>query len=365
MHDKSHYLSEILVATTWECNLHCSYCFVRQHGLSAKCKQMSPELAVRVVDSLDSGLTHVETICLHLYGGEPLDNLPALEAMVKRAGEKSPGRFRFAVTTNGVVADSSVYELLEKGRFQVILSIDGPETIHDECRRTTDGKPTHASVLRFLEGLRSKTHCWVRGSAVVRSGWSLMQAVTYLYNLPVDAVKAQIARVQTGTPYALNDFEKQNYLRELEEIGKLVISDLKAGRTPKDDRFSSRVLQLLKGEKRYSFCGAGYTIFGITPEGIVLPCVLINRNEIELGHIDDDPAIWLRKGEKWRESHRNRTECLSCSALPLCGGGCYAINSVCGDEECEIIRKNCEVATSIYQHFRSNPEALLALAGIV
>ena len=41
---------------------------------------------------------------------------------------------------------------------------------------------------------------------------------------------------------------------------------------PRDDRYSSRVLQLLKGDRRDAFCGAGDTIFGITPSGDVLPC---------------------------------------------------------------------------------------------
>jgi uncharacterized protein len=67
--EPGHHLAEVLVATTWECNLGCSYCFVRQRGLSAAAMGMSPALAVRVVDALDEGLTDVEAICLHLYGG--------------------------------------------------------------------------------------------------------------------------------------------------------------------------------------------------------------------------------------------------------------------------------------------------------
>jgi hypothetical protein len=50
--------------------------------------------------------------------------------------------------------------------------------------------------------------------------------------------------------------------------------------------------------------------------------------------------------------------------LALCGGGCPAILPVCGAEECELVRKNCEVAVGIYDHFRANPEVLLGLAGI-
>ena len=233
--EQPHYLAEVLVATTWECNLRCAYCFVRDRSLSIGGQRMSPDLAVRVVDALDIGLTHVETICLHLYGGEPLTNLPAMEALVKRAGEKATGRFRFALTTNGTNASVAALKLLEAGHFQVVLSIDGPAEIHDECRRTMAGKTTHASVMRFLRNLRSQTTCWVRGSAVVRSGWSLAQANAYLRSLPVDAIKAQAVRLPSGTPHALGEAEKRVYLNDLETIGYQVISELEAGRIPQDD----------------------------------------------------------------------------------------------------------------------------------
>jgi uncharacterized protein len=144
-----------------------------------------------------------------------------------------------------------------------------------------------------------------------------------------------------------------------------VISDIEEGHLPKDDRFSNRVLQLLTGKRRESFCGAGYTTFGITPKGIVLPCILMDEKESELGHINDEAAGWLHNGEKWRQEHNIRNECSDCSALQLCGGGCYAITPVCGEEECEIVRKNCEIASMIYNHFKTEPEKLLVLAGIL
>ena len=359
-----HYLAEVLIATTWECNLRCAYCFVRRNELSADSQRMSPDLAVQVVDALDAGLAHVEAICLHLYGGEPLTNLPALEALVKRAGEKRPGRFRFAITTNGAGASPAALDLLEAGHFQIVLSIDGPAVIHDECRRTIGGAPTHASVMHFLQDVRSKTHCWVRGSSVVRSGWRLAQADAYLRTLPVNAIKAQAVRLPAGAPYTLSEAEKQAYLDDLEAAGRQVIAELEAGRPPLDDRFSSRVLQLLKGTERRSFCGAGDTAFGITPDGTVLPCVLIDPATARLGHIADEPTVWLEAGRRWLANRRTGARCKKCPALPLCGGGCPAMMPVCGDDECDLVRKNCEVAVAIYEHFRANPIALLPLAGI-
>lgn len=357
-------VAEILIATTWECNLRCAYCFVRRNEILSPVDRMSPELAERAVDSLDKGLSHVETICLHLYGGEPLTNIPALEAMVRRAAAKKAGRFRFAITTNGTIVDSRAFELLDKGKFQVIISIDGPEQIHNACRVTASGKATHGKVMAFLDGIRNRTACWVRGSAVVRSGWGLKEANEYLLSLPVDAVKAQAVRLKPGSKHGLTESEKSVYLRDLEVIGKQVIDELEAGRQPRDDRFSSRVLQLLTGKKRKAFCGAGRTTFGITPEGRVLPCILIRDQGSVFGHIDDDPKIWLSNAKKRTSRRHVGGTCEECDALPLCGGGCQAVIPVCGEDECDIVRKNCEIARMIYRRFEKQPMPLLLLAGI-
>jgi uncharacterized protein len=357
--------AEVLVATTWRCNLRCSYCFVQECDLARGGARMSPQLAARVLDALDQGLSDVESVCVHLYGGEPLTNLPALRAMVERAEEKTPGRFSFAITTNGTCGSEAAVALLGRGRFQVILSVDGPAAVHDECRRTAGGGATHARVLEFLGQLRARTECRVRGSSVVRSGWSLARAESYLRTLPVDAIKAQAVRGPEGTPYALSAAEKAAYLDDLEELGRQVVAELEADRVPLDDRFSNRVLQLLAGFERESFCGAGESTFGVTPTGEVLPCVLMEAEGHRLGHVDGDPAVWRQAGERWRQRRQApRPECRGCPALPLCGGGCPALLPVCGADECDYVRRCCQVAAGIYRHFRARPEKLLTLAGI-
>lgn len=356
--------AEVLVATTWKCNLRCSYCFVKDRTSEQNENVMSPKTAQRLVDVLDSGLNHVESICVHLYGGEPLTNLPALRALVEAAEEKPAGRFNFAITTNGSLLSDEIIELLDRGRFQVILSLDGPPEVHDDCRRTQSGNPTHAKVMEFLDALKSRTQCWVRGSSVVRKGWRLRDAERYLRGLTVDMIKAQAVRVADSNTFALSDQEKQFYLDDLEDVGRTVIKELEAGVRPVDDRFSNRVLQLLQGSARDSFCGAGDTTFGFMPDGSVAPCVLLETEDQILGHIDEDPAVWITAGKRWKQERKKFEECATCSALPLCGGGCPAILPVCGANECEITRKNCEIAQQIYHHFADRPESLLTLAGI-
>lgn len=355
--------AEVLVATTWQCNLACSYCFIedRRDGAS---KRMTPDLAERLIDSLNEGLAGAEDIVVHLYGGEPLSNLSAVEALIERARRYTTGRFRFAITTNGTIRSDEAIELLERGAFDIVLSIDGPAAVHDERRRTAAGKPTHAQVMEFLSAVRGRTQCRVRGSAVVRSGAPLKAAVDYLSSLPLDAIKAQAVRAPEGDPSALTDEERNEYMRDLDAIGDRVIADLEAGRQPLDDRFSARALQMLAGGVRERFCNAGDGVFGVTPDGVVLPCVLLEPQGNTLGHIQDPPQVWLDAGKRWRAERGPRSECGSCAALPYCGGGCPAVLAVCGADECGLVRKNVEVARRICDHFDDRKTVLLGLAGI-
>ena len=357
--------AEVLVATTWQCNLRCSYCFVENRTAPAAAQQpMSSLLAQQTVDALHDGFSDVEQVSIHLYGGEPLTNLSALNAMVRRAATYPSGRFSFAITTNGTLCSSEAVELLHEGRFQVILSIDGPARIHDAVRRTATNTTTHNKVMEFLRTLRRDTCCSVRGSSVVRSGWSLSEASAYLRTLPVDTIKAQAVRSSANAAHTLSETEFRAYLNDLDKIGDQVIEDIASGTMPLDDRFSARVLQLLAGIERESFCGAGRTMLGVNPDGTIVPCVLMGKNAPVLGHVQDDPSTWRRNGLEWCNTAAQPATCEECSARSLCKGGCPAVMAVCAESECEITRKNCDIALRIFRHFRNDPLKLLILAGI-
>ncbi|MCP4157060.1 MAG: radical SAM protein [bacterium] len=356
---------EVLIANTWSCNLRCKYCFVKTNRVEKIEADMTVETATRAIDALDEGLgDFAERICMHLYGGEPFINLDAIEAMIERASQKKTGRFSFAVTTNGTLLSDRLINILEAGKFNIILSIDGPPEIHDECRITAKGAPCHSDVLEFLENVKKRTSCHVTGSSVIRSGSRMIKVQEYLRSLPIDAIKAQAVRAPMGSPYVLTPEERIVYMQDLEAVGKLVIKDLEANRYPMDGRFSSRVLGFLTNYKREHFCNAGHKTYGISPSGNVYPCILVTEVEASLGHINDDPQIWIENGRKWRQKLK-RKECSSCSILDYCGGGCPAIIPVCGDDECELINKNHEISKMIFDHFKDNQEALLTLAGIL
>jgi uncharacterized protein len=356
---------EILVNVTSECNLSCRYCFVKRGQFNydeIRPRRLSPSSTKRFIEMLPDAFPWADNICIHFYGGEPLLNLPAIEAAVQ-ASKAQRKRISFAITTNGTVADDAVFSTLKEGRFSVILSIDGPAHIHDEFRRTRGNAPTHRKVMQFLERLKAEG-IYVRGSSVVRSRWNLGHAVGYLESLPIDAIKAQAVRLPEGDPIGLSKEERKQYFQDLDALADMVIECVRDGREPKDDRFNNRVLQLIRGTRRGSFCGAGRSVFGLGADGTVLPCALMEGiEEMSLG--GSDTLEWVERGREWAESHAPREECGRCWALPLCGGGCPVMLSTCGEDECDMVRANCEAVLRIYAAFYDHPWDLLVLAGVV
>jgi uncharacterized protein len=363
--DKSDHV-EVLVNATQKCNLTCSYCFVDKGRFSyndKRCEALSAQTAKQLVEELPRQLPGAKHFCIHFYGGEPMLNLKAIDEAIEAASQ-SGVEFSFAVTTNGTVATKKAMATLKRGNFNVVLSIDGPDYIHNECRKTKQGEPTHAKVLEFLQKAKAEG-LHVRGSSVVRKGWSLKEACAYLNTLPVDAVKAQAVRLPPENPLSLSASERSDYFNHLQQIGQETIGSIKNGKVPRDDRFNHRVLQLLCKVSRDSFCGAGTRTFGMTSDGTMLPCVLLaGKQETTLGNISDGEE-WPKNGATWAKKHKPRQECLECWALPLCGGGCPAMLSVCGDDECELVRMNCEVALQIYAAFLDHPQDLLVLSEVL
>ncbi len=355
---------EILVNATQKCNLNCSYCFVDKGKFSYdnnNQQSLSSKTAKRLIEVLPNRLPWAKNICIHFYGGEPLLNLPAINEAIQTALPKGD-LFSFSITTNGTVATKKAIAILKKGGFNIILSIDGPEQIHDTYRRTKNGAPTHVKVLKFLEKVKSE-RLFVRGSSVVRKGWSLKEAHAYLKTLPVDAIKAQAVRLPASNPIGLCGEERTDYFSHLKQIGEETIESIHQDRYPIDDRFNNRVLQLLCKTKRESFCGAGTRTFGMSSDGTMLPCVLLaGKKDVSLGNINDGDK-WVNEGLLWASRHKPRKECQECWALPLCGGGCPAMLSVCGEDECELVRANCEIALEIYASFLGHPQDLLVLSG--
>ena len=98
------------------CNLACDYCFAKQGKYHGKDGLMSFEVGKKALDFLIEHSGTRTNLEVDFFGGEPLMNWEVVKQLVAygRSQEKEKKKkFRFTLTTNGVLLDDEIIELIE------------------------------------------------------------------------------------------------------------------------------------------------------------------------------------------------------------------------------------------------------------
>jgi uncharacterized protein len=134
------------------CNLDCSYCYYLEK--TRLLRQDRP--VIMLEDLLELYIRqHIEAstepiIHFSWHGGEPL--LAGLDfyrkAISLQKKWKPIGRTIInGIQTNGTLLDESWVKFFAEENFRLGISMDGPEDLHDQFRRTRDGKGSFQKVL--------------------------------------------------------------------------------------------------------------------------------------------------------------------------------------------------------------------------
>lgn len=138
------------------CNLDCSYCYLPGRDRRERMDIATVHAAARRLR--EDGLAGDElTVVWH--AGEPLVLPPSFyeEAFAALADALGPGTLlTHSIQTNEVLLDEAWCRLLRRHAVALGVSVDGPAHLHDRHRRTRDGRPTHAAVLRAMQLLQAQ-----------------------------------------------------------------------------------------------------------------------------------------------------------------------------------------------------------------
>ena len=91
-----------------DCNLKCEYCFAEEGEYHGKRELMSAEVGKKALDFLIENSGSRRNLEIDFFGGEPLMNFEVVKEIVKygrEIEEKYNKKFRFTITTNGVLLD--------------------------------------------------------------------------------------------------------------------------------------------------------------------------------------------------------------------------------------------------------------------
>ena len=150
-------VQSVCLELTQACNNRCLYCPYsdffkgkRDHGE----KVMSLETAKRAIDFLKAHSPGSESVAIGFYGGEPVLQFELLKTCTAYAGEVFKGKtVRFNMTTNAALMTPGMARYFMENDFSVVVSLDGPQEIHDMYRKDKSGKGSYAKTIAGLKML--------------------------------------------------------------------------------------------------------------------------------------------------------------------------------------------------------------------
>ncbi len=151
-------VENITLQVTQQCNLRCKYCVYSGSYITRihSSRTMSLETAKKGVDFIVSNSLDLDQINIAFYGGEPLLQFNLIKKVVEYAEVETEGKkVSFGMTTNGTLFNDEILNFLQEKKFMLVISLDGPEEVHDKNRIfAKDGKGTFSTIIHWLRYIK-------------------------------------------------------------------------------------------------------------------------------------------------------------------------------------------------------------------
>lgn len=343
-----------------DCNLACKYCFAEEGEYHGGRSLMSYEVGKKALDFLIANSGNRVNLEVDFFGGEPLMNFQVVKDLVAYGRSKEAEynkKFRFTLTTNGMLLNDEIMEFANKEMANVILSIDGRKEVHDFMRPARNGKGSYDLIVdkfKKMAEMRNQTNYYVRGT-FTHYNLDFSKDVLHLADLGFKQISAEPVVAPDEQPYAIKEEDLPKLFAEYDALAKEMVEREKAG---KGFNFFHFMIDLTGGPclyKRLSGCGSGTEYLAVTPWGDLYPChQFVGMEEFKLGNVDTG----IKKAELVDEfklcNVYAKDKCKDCFARFYCSGGCAA-NSYnfhgnlldAYDIGCELERKRVECAIMI------------------
>ena len=339
------------------CNLDCQYCFAAQGKYQGERAVMSLEVGKQAIDYLIANSGTRTNLEVDFFGGEPLMNWKMVKDVVQYARSRehnSHKRFRFTLTTNGVLIDDDVIEFCNKEMYNVVLSLDGRPETHDRLRKDIHGCGSYDVIVPKFKKLveaRGDKEYYMRGT-FTHFNTDFTNDLFHMADLGFTELSMEPVVCAPGDPYAITEADMPTVIEHYEILAKDMLQRKADG---KPITFYHYMVDLQAGPciyKRISGCGSGTEYLAVTPWGDLYPChQFVGETEYCLGNLQDGITNPEKQAEFKQCNVYSHEECKTCWARLYCAGGCaanayHATGSITGvyEQGCRLFRKRMECA---------------------
>ncbi len=341
-----------------DCNLRCKYCFASTGDFGQGRKIMPPEIAKKAIDFViaRSGMRH--NIEVDFFGGEPLmawDTVTQTVDYARSLEEKYNKKFRFTITTNGLLLDEDKRKYINENMDNCVLSLDGRREVNDEFRKTVAGTGSYDTIVPKFKALvdeRDPNLDYYARGTFTSHNLDFAEDVLSIADAGFDRLSVEPVTADPGCGYDLTEDDLPKIEAEYDRLTDIMLERKKEG---KPFTFFHFMVDLDQGPcvvKRLRGCGAGYEYVAVTPDGDIYPChQFVGKDEFKQGSVLDQ-SFNMDIAQKFAGMNiYSRPKCQKCWAKFYCSGGCSAANYNMNhdmndsyDLGCEMERKRLECA---------------------
>ena len=313
-----------------DCNLACKYCFAEEGEYHGRRALMSFEVGKKALDFLIANSGNRVNLEVDFFGGEPLMNWDVVKQLVEygRSREKECNKkFRFTITTNGVLLNDEIIDFCNREMSNVVLSLDGRKEVNDRMRPFRNGSGSYDLIVpkfqKFAESRGTKDY-FVRGT-FTRNNLDFSKDVLHFADLGFKKLSIEPVVADPKEPSSIREEDLPKIMEEYDRLAKEFIKREKEGR---GFQFFHFMIDLNQGPcvaKRLSGCGSGTEYLAVTPWGDFYPChQFVGMEDFLLGNVDEGITNTKVRDEFKLCNVYAREKCRDCFARFYCSGGCAA-----------------------------------------
>lgn len=318
--------SIFVILPTLACNLACKYCYERSSELPSK--TMDSQTVKDTITFIKKMALedNTKTILIKFYGGEPLLNVDACETICKEVSEFTGQhglQCAVVLQSNGTLLTESVIDTLSPYITYVELTLDGPQSVHDETRIYKDGTGTYTDIITALDTVTKKgIHAVVRIN--VKTPSDLHKSLTDLTERGFkDRKNLQFYYAQTSNfglceLFSNNQlcFEDENKALDMSPQLRKIIKDL-------DWENHLEMPDVIQKQKFVSCNNEKKARYVIDPDGDIYLCFFrAGQKQYKAGSLKNGSMFGPFYYQMLTRNPLQFEECAHCVYLPLCGGGC-------------------------------------------
>lgn len=313
------------IIPTRACNGDCIYCDFDAGRRDNK--TMDYHTGIAAIDWMAGRMKELrkEKLEIHFFGGEPLfapDVINVAVHYAKMAADKKGLIPFFEVSTNGLVSDEITRFVTEHFN-AVVLSLDGPEEIHNLQRPMRHPGNSFKSAVRFAERVAQSDSQLCLRACISTANLNIMPEITEWFCNTFNPSTINFENLKSNKRSdRMNVFEPDPCRFAVQFDKSLSVAE----------KYGVELVNsaIVSDQPQYSSCPVGKDTVIVSPEGTICSCYLFPQRwksrgmNLSVGELKDGKIqISQERIMYLREMVKEKPRCTSCFCRWICAGGCH------------------------------------------